>query len=220
MLATTPASPPTDCRARSAPTSSSPWQVRPCRARGPGPRPAPHQPHCSLFPAPRRALPIQCSSPSRWSQSARPCTRATRPCCGARPRGTPSRSFSGRARIAYWTPPSWDPGRLSPPPHRAASPAVQAPGSRPGGQRWGFSPGRMHIFQNGSLVIHDVAPEDSGRYTCIAGNSCNIKHTEAPLYVVGMGPAGLSCTGSGGPNFFLILVLISPVHKSHWNRFL
>ncbi|XP_069345146.1 inactive tyrosine-protein kinase 7 isoform X3 [Eulemur rufifrons] len=43
---------------------------------------------------------------------------------------------------------------------------------------------RMHIFQNGSLVIHDVAPEDSGRYTCIAGNSCNIKHTEAPLYVV------------------------------------
>lgn len=39
---------------------------------------------------------------------------------------------------------------------------------------------RMHIFQNGSLVIHDVAPEDSGRYTCIAGNSCNIKHTEAP----------------------------------------
>ena len=78
----------------------------------------------------------------------------------------------------------------------------------------------MHIFQNGSLVIHDVAPEDSGRYTCIAGNSCNIKHTEAPLYVVGMGPAGLSCTGSGGPDFFLILVLISPIHKSHWNRFL
>lgn len=69
----------------------------------------------------------------------------------------------------------------------------------------------MHIFQNGSLVIHDVAPEDSGRYTCIAGNSCNIKHTEAPLYVVGMGSARLSRTGSGGPDFFLILVLISPV---------
>lgn len=60
----------------------------------------------------------------------------------------------------------------------------------------------MHIFQNGSLVIHDVAPEDSGRYTCIAGNSCNIKHTEAPLYVVGMGPSGLSCTGSGCPTSF------------------
>lgn len=60
------------------------------------------------------------------------------------------------------------------------------PGSQPGGQCCDFSPGRMHIFQNGSLVIHDVAPEDSGRYTCIAGNSCNIKHTEAPLYVVGM----------------------------------
>lgn len=55
----------------------------------------------------------------------------------------------------------------------------------------------MHIFQNGSLVIHDVAPEDSGRYTCIAGNSCNIKHTEAPLYVVGMTCGGVSCTGSG-----------------------
>ncbi|KAM5167063.1 inactive tyrosine-protein kinase 7 isoform 2-T2 [Callospermophilus lateralis] len=49
---------------------------------------------------------------------------------------------------------------------------------------------RMHIFQNGSLVIHDVAPEDSGRYTCIAGNSCNIKHTEAPLYVVGKSEFG------------------------------
>lgn len=48
-----------------------------------------------------------------------------------------------------------------------------------------LSRGRMHIFQNGSLVIHDVAPEDSGHYTCIAGNSCNIEHTEAPLYVVG-----------------------------------
>ena len=92
-------------------------------------RPAPRQPHCSLLPAPRRALPIQCSSPSRWSRSARPCTRATRPCCGARPRGTPSRSFSGRARIASWTPPSWDPGRPSPPPHPAASPAAQAPGA-------------------------------------------------------------------------------------------
>lgn len=48
----------------------------------------------------------------------------------------------------------------------------------------------MHIFQNGSLVIHDVAPEDSGSYTCIAGNSCNIRHTEAPLFVVGMARKG------------------------------
>ena len=96
---------------------------------GPGLRPAPRQPHCSLLPAPRRALPIQCSSPSRWSRSARPCTRATRPCCGVRPRGTPSRSFSGRARIASWTPPSSDPGRPSPPPHPTACPAAQAPGA-------------------------------------------------------------------------------------------
>lgn len=70
-----------------------------------------------------------------------------------------------------------------------------------GGQHCDFSLDRMHIFQNGSLVIHDVAPEDSGRYTCIAGNSCNIKHTEAPLYVVGRvgrGPAqGVVMRGTG-----------------------
>uniref|UniRef100_A0A4W2C4T2 Protein tyrosine kinase 7 (inactive) n=1 Tax=Bos indicus x Bos taurus TaxID=30522 RepID=A0A4W2C4T2_BOBOX len=57
---------------------------------------------------------------------------------------------------------------------------------------------RMHIFQNGSLVIHDVAPEDSGRYTCIAGNSCNIKHTEAPLYVVDK-PVLEESEGPGSP---------------------
>lgn len=56
----------------------------------------------------------------------------------------------------------------------------------------------MQIFQNGSLVIHDVAPEDSGPYTCIAGNSCNIRHTEAPLLVVGMGLERVPSTGSGG----------------------
>lgn len=38
---------------------------------------------------------------------------------------------------------------------------------------------------NGSLVINDVSTEDTGRYTCIAGNSCNIAHTSAELYVVG-----------------------------------
>uniref|UniRef100_A0A8C7EPY9 Inactive tyrosine-protein kinase 7 n=1 Tax=Neovison vison TaxID=452646 RepID=A0A8C7EPY9_NEOVI len=57
---------------------------------------------------------------------------------------------------------------------------------------------RMQIFQNGSLVIHDVAPEDSGRYTCIAGNSCNIKHTEAPLYVVDK-PVLEESEGPGSP---------------------
>ncbi|XP_005390190.1 PREDICTED: inactive tyrosine-protein kinase 7 isoform X2 [Chinchilla lanigera] len=57
---------------------------------------------------------------------------------------------------------------------------------------------RMHIFQNGSLVIHDVAPEDSGRYTCIAGNSCNIKHTEAPLFVVDK-PVLEDSEGPGSP---------------------
>uniref|UniRef100_A0A8B9Z6T3 Protein tyrosine kinase 7 (inactive) n=1 Tax=Buteo japonicus TaxID=224669 RepID=A0A8B9Z6T3_9AVES len=43
---------------------------------------------------------------------------------------------------------------------------------------------RIQIMPNGSLVIYDVTAEDSGKYTCIAGNSCNIKHREAFLYVV------------------------------------
>ncbi|XP_075003539.1 inactive tyrosine-protein kinase 7 isoform X1 [Calonectris borealis] len=45
-------------------------------------------------------------------------------------------------------------------------------------------PSRIQIMPNGSLVIYDVTTEDSGKYTCIAGNSCNIKHREAFLYVV------------------------------------
>ncbi|XP_053169066.1 inactive tyrosine-protein kinase 7 isoform X1 [Hemicordylus capensis] len=43
---------------------------------------------------------------------------------------------------------------------------------------------RMQIMPNGSLIIYDVTTEDSGKYTCIAGNSCNIKHHEASLHVV------------------------------------
>ncbi|KAM6460905.1 inactive tyrosine-protein kinase 7 [Liasis olivaceus] len=46
-----------------------------------------------------------------------------------------------------------------------------------------FSP-RIQIMTNGSLIIYDVTTEDSGKYTCIAGNSCNIKHHEAFLHVV------------------------------------
>uniref|UniRef100_A0A673IBL6 Inactive tyrosine-protein kinase 7-like n=1 Tax=Sinocyclocheilus rhinocerous TaxID=307959 RepID=A0A673IBL6_9TELE len=37
---------------------------------------------------------------------------------------------------------------------------------------------------NGSLVISDVTTEDTGVYTCIAGNTCNIRDTAAQLYVV------------------------------------
>ncbi|KAG7230076.1 hypothetical protein INR49_009796 [Caranx melampygus] len=37
---------------------------------------------------------------------------------------------------------------------------------------------------NGSLVISDVTADDTGRYTCVAGNSCNIKDRVAQLYVV------------------------------------
>lgn len=76
-------------------------------------------------------------------------------------------------------------------------------GGRPGDRGCGFSRDRMHIFQNGSLVIHDVAPEDSGSYTCIAGNSCNIRHTEAPLLVVGMGLERASC-GEGVDSFLIL----------------
>lgn len=38
---------------------------------------------------------------------------------------------------------------------------------------------------NGSLVIRDVTTDDTGRYTCVAGNSCSIKDRVAMLYVVG-----------------------------------
>lgn len=37
---------------------------------------------------------------------------------------------------------------------------------------------------NGSLVIRDVTTDDTGRYTCVAGNSCSIKDRVAQLYVV------------------------------------
>ncbi|XP_030051559.1 inactive tyrosine-protein kinase 7 isoform X2 [Microcaecilia unicolor] len=43
---------------------------------------------------------------------------------------------------------------------------------------------RIQLMSNGSLVIYDVTNEDSGKYTCIAGNICNIKHKDAFLYVV------------------------------------
>ncbi len=38
---------------------------------------------------------------------------------------------------------------------------------------------------NGSLVISAVTTEDTGVYTCIAGNTCNIRDMAAQLYVVG-----------------------------------
>ncbi|XP_066504287.1 inactive tyrosine-protein kinase 7a [Hoplias malabaricus] len=43
---------------------------------------------------------------------------------------------------------------------------------------------RFQTMPNGSLVIHNVLREDTGSYTCIAGNSCNIAHTSAELFVV------------------------------------
>lgn len=50
------------------------------------------------------------------------------------------------------------------------------------------------MMPNGSLVIHDVLMEDTGSYTCIAGNSCNIAHTSAELFVVGESPETRSVT--------------------------
>lgn len=43
---------------------------------------------------------------------------------------------------------------------------------------------RFRKMPNGSLLITDVSAEDTGRYTCVAGNSCNIKGRVAQLYVV------------------------------------
>ncbi|AWP14284.1 putative inactive tyrosine-protein kinase 7 [Scophthalmus maximus] len=43
---------------------------------------------------------------------------------------------------------------------------------------------RIQKMPNGSLVIRDVTTDDTGRYTCVAGNSCSIKDRVAQLYVV------------------------------------
>uniref|UniRef100_H3B0U8 Inactive tyrosine-protein kinase 7 n=1 Tax=Latimeria chalumnae TaxID=7897 RepID=H3B0U8_LATCH len=51
--------------------------------------------------------------------------------------------------------------------------------------------GRFQTMANGSLVINSVVTEDSGKYTCIAGNSCNIKHIDAFLMVVDKPESGL-----------------------------
>lgn len=47
-----------------------------------------------------------------------------------------------------------------------------------------MSSSRIQIMPNGSLVIYQVSSEDSGKYTCIAGNACNIQHRDTFLYVV------------------------------------
>uniref|UniRef100_A0AAR2K603 Protein tyrosine kinase 7 (inactive) n=1 Tax=Pygocentrus nattereri TaxID=42514 RepID=A0AAR2K603_PYGNA len=46
------------------------------------------------------------------------------------------------------------------------------------------SSGRFQNMPNGSLVISDVSTEDTGKYICIAGNSCSIRDRVAQLYVV------------------------------------
>uniref|UniRef100_A0A8C5H2Z1 Inactive tyrosine-protein kinase 7 n=1 Tax=Gouania willdenowi TaxID=441366 RepID=A0A8C5H2Z1_GOUWI len=43
---------------------------------------------------------------------------------------------------------------------------------------------RFQKMPNGSLIISDVTTDDTGRYTCVAGNSCSIKDRVAQLYVV------------------------------------
>lgn len=44
---------------------------------------------------------------------------------------------------------------------------------------------RFQKMPNGSLLITGVTTDDTGRYTCVAGNSCSIKDRVAQLYVVG-----------------------------------
>ncbi|KAM6956510.1 inactive tyrosine-protein kinase 7 [Aplochiton taeniatus] len=43
---------------------------------------------------------------------------------------------------------------------------------------------RFQKMANGSLVITDVTTDDTGKYTCVAGNSCSIKDRVGQLYVV------------------------------------
>ncbi|MBN3295048.1 PTK7 kinase, partial [Amia calva] len=59
-----------------------------------------------------------------------------------------------------------------------------------------------HRFQkmpNGSLIITDVSTEDTGTYTCIAGNSCNIRSSVAQLYVVEKPVTKLTNDGEKAP---------------------
>lgn len=44
---------------------------------------------------------------------------------------------------------------------------------------------RLQKMANGSLLITDVTTDDTGKYTCVAGNSCSIKYRAVQLYVVG-----------------------------------
>ncbi|XP_064173136.1 inactive tyrosine-protein kinase 7-like [Anguilla rostrata] len=67
----------------------------------------------------------------------------------------------------------------------------QASGDPPPSIRWtvkdrALDPGlsRFQKMPNGSLVIRGVTTEDTGKYTCIAGNSCNTRSSAAQLYVV------------------------------------
>uniref|UniRef100_A0A671WYA4 Inactive tyrosine-protein kinase 7 n=1 Tax=Sparus aurata TaxID=8175 RepID=A0A671WYA4_SPAAU len=43
---------------------------------------------------------------------------------------------------------------------------------------------RFQKMPNGTLVIKDVTTDDTGKYTCVAGNSCSIKDRVAQLFVV------------------------------------
>lgn len=43
---------------------------------------------------------------------------------------------------------------------------------------------RLQKMANGSLLITDVTTDDTGKYTCVAGNSCSIKYRAVQLYVV------------------------------------
>lgn len=53
---------------------------------------------------------------------------------------------------------------------------------------------RLQKMANGSLLITDVTTDDTGKYTCVAGNSCSIKYRAVQLYVVGERPPASSST--------------------------
>lgn len=63
---------------------------------------------------------------------------------------------------------------------------------------------RIHVDAQGTLVIQEVAPEDTGNYSCQAANEVGTDEETVTLYYTGTRATGIS--GEGPPS-------LSPIHK-------